>query len=174
MLTLNCQELLEFDIKEFPTHIAKTANKYKENQFIKINGQLIYNSNLSRFQRNIVVKNMHNFIMPLLAKDINILESDLTVRLEYNLPINYATVSRRYKKDLFKWIISWKEPAEDYEPTNDIDNIDLIWRKVIIDCLKQDIIIEDNMKYVRRVISEVNFVDTLDERFIKITIYKNN
>lgn len=174
MLTFNCQKLLEIDVKEFPTHIAKTNNKYKENQFIKINGQLIYNSNLSRFQRNIVVKNMHNFIMTKMPTDINILESDLTIRLEYNIPINYATVSRRWKKELMQWLISWKLPAKDYEPSNDIDNIDLIWRKVIIDCLKQDIIIEDNMKYVRRIISEVNFTEDLNSRFIKISIYKNN
>jgi hypothetical protein len=164
-------KLLEIVLDKFPTHVAKTDNKYKINQFVKVNGQLIYNDSIQRFTRNTVMQNMHRYLMDNIPTDVILTEESLYVKISYHIPINYATVSRRKKKDTQQYYLSWKPAPLDYEPTNDIDNIDLIWRKAILDALKVDIIKDDNMKYITDVKAGVRFVDNINSRFIKIRIY---
>lgn len=152
-------------LNNFPTHIAKTNNKVAPNKYWKINSQGIYNGAVQRFTRAIIVENMHKYIIEQLSsQELPKIDSPVQLKLDVYIPINYATVRR--KKD---GTISWKEPKEDYEPTNDEDNITWIWTKTIKDCLTHlKVWKDDNLMYCRGTDSMVHFVDSLDEMKIEI------
>jgi len=138
-------------INKFITHIAKTRNKIAPNKFIKINNQLIYNSNLNRFARNIVVDNLHTYLIEYISRFliIKLNNPPYQVSLDIYVPINYGDVSRRKLKD-GNFHIIWKEPTIDYEPTWDIDNLGDIWLKVFKDALQLSKVIEnDNVRFVK-------------------------
>ena len=139
---MNKQYIVE--IPEFITHIAKTRNKTAPNKFIKINNQLIYNSNLSRFPRNIVMDNLHTYLIKYITSFITtkLINPPYQVLLDVYVPINYGDVSRRIKKGIP--YICWNEPKEDYEPTWDIDNLGDIWLKVFKDALQLSGVLEND------------------------------
>lgn len=136
-------------IDKFITHVAKTNNKQAPNKYIKINNQLIYNSNLNRFQRNIVVHNLHEYLIPFIIKSLpKLINLPYQVSLDIYVPINYGDVSRRKRKGIP--YISWKEPKKNYEPTWDIDNLGDLWLKVFKDALQISGVIEnDNVKFIK-------------------------
>lgn len=163
-------EYTKLILSEFPTHIAKTDNTTKVNKFWKINSQGIYNGAIHRFTRAIVIKNMHTYIFDQLSKqDLQRITDPVILKLDIYIPINYATV-RLTKKG-----ISWKPPAEDYQATNDEDNVSWIWNKCIKDCLTLlDVWPDDNLMHCRGTSSQVHFIDDLNNRKIEISFIKVN
>lgn len=138
-------------IPNFITHVAKTNNKTAENKYIKVNNQLIYNSNLNRFARNIVVRNLHEYLIPYIKKAIPKQLSDppYQVALDIHVPINYGDVSRRKKQGVPT--IIWKEPEKDYIPTWDIGNLGELWLKTFEDALqKAGAIKNDHIGFITR------------------------
>lgn len=157
-------------LNKFPTHVAKTKNKIEANKYWKINSQGIYNGAIGRFQRNIVVGNMHKYIIDeLSSQEIPKITSSVQLQLDIFIPVNYSDVRRVPSTG----IISWKPPKEDYLPINDEDNIRWIWEKCIKDSLtKLKVWPDDNLQYCRGTNSMVHFVKTLDERRIEIDFIK--
>lgn len=154
----------EVVLKEFPIHIEKTNNKVASNKFVKINNQSIYNGAINRFTRAVVVNNLHSYVVSCLP-DIKILDFPLKVSIKIKTVINHGSISRRSGKTI------WKEPKEDYSPNWDIDNLSVIWIKVIKDSLTlKGIIPDDNVKYIRAGGYSVEFVDDIKDREIIIKI----
>lgn len=138
-------------IPQFITHIAKTDNKKAPNKFIKINNQLIYNSNLNRFARNIVVNNLHEYLIDNINKQITCKFDNppYQISLDIYVPINYGDVARRNLKDK-GWAICWKEPDENYKATWDIGNLGELWLKTFEDALQlSDILPNDSVDFVK-------------------------
>lgn len=156
-------------LDKFPTHVPKTNNKIKPNKWWKINSQGIYNSSIQKFTRGIVVDNIHNYIISELDKqELPIIDSPIQLVLRIYIPINYGDIRR--KKD---GTISWKEPTEDYQASNDEDNISWIWNKCIKDCLtKLKVWEDDNLMYCRGTDSLVIFVEDIEDRKIEINFKK--
>ena len=162
-------------IPKFITHIPKTNNKVAPNKYIKINNQLIYNSNLNRFARNIVINNMHNYLINYIKENnLKLDNPPYQVAVDIYVPINYGNVSRRKKKGVP--YISWKEPTKDYEPTWDIGNLGEIWLKTFEDSLQiSGAIKNDNIEYVYSHGPTTWIkVNTLDERKLIFRITEIN
>lgn len=155
-------------LDKFPTHIEKTNNKIKEDKFIKINNQAIYNSGLSRFSRNTVMKNLSSYIIRTLKpqfkpSETKTLEFPLNITISICTVINHGSISRRNGN------IMWKYPSEDYVPNWDIDNLGVIWGKAILDALvKLKIIPDDNVNYVKSVTYGFIPVEDIEDRQILI------
>lgn len=169
-------QIEEVEIKQFITHVAKTKNKYKENKFIKINNNSIYSSNLNRFARNIVMTNLHNYLIIHIKKSgIKKLDSPpYQVSLEIHCPVNYGDVKRLHRKG--EPYLAWKSPSKDYTPTWDIGNLGEIWLKAFEDALQLSGYIEnDNIKYI---VSHgpISFINTssIEDRKLKFIIQQKN
>lgn len=156
-------------IDQFPIHIAKTKNKFKENKFVKINGQLIYNQGIATFTRAIVMDNMHNAVIDALSNQkLPHITEPVQLVIRIKTVINHGNIRR--KKD---GTISWKKPAKDYEPTWDEDNLSSIWVKAIKDALTcMKVWKDDNVSLCRGTDSLVEFVDNLEDRQIIIYFRK--
>lgn len=153
-------------LNKFPTHIAKTNNKTKPNKYWKINSQAIYSGVIGRFQRAIIVNNLHKYIIDKLSQqELPIITSPVQLVLRIYIPINYSDVRRR--KD---GTLSWNIPKEDYIPNNDEDNIRWIWEKTIKDSLtKLGVWEDDSLQWCIGTDSKVIFVDDIEKRKIKIS-----
>lgn len=157
-------------ISNFPTHIAKTNNKTKSNKMIKVNNQAIYNSNLNRFSRNIVMKNLHNYLIKEIKpyKETFLRESyrpPFEIEITIFTVINHGSISMRDHK------ISWKYPTEDYIPNWDIENLATIWIKAICDSLVMlKIIPDDNISYINKISYKFKEVENLTDRKLVIKI----
>ena len=153
-------------LKEFPTHVPKTNNKIKANKYWKINSQSIYNGAIQRFTRAIVVNNIHSYILEQLkTQQLPKIDRPIQLQLDIYIPINYANIRRNKDGE-----ISWKIPKDDYEPTNDEDNISWIWNKCIKDCLtKLKVWEDDTMYWCRGTSSLIYFVDNINDRRIEIS-----
>jgi len=153
-------------LNKFPTHVAKTDNKYKVNTYWKINSQGIYNSTIQKFTRGIVMDNIHKYIIgELSAQELPKITGTVQLVLRIYIPINYSTVRRNASG-----ITSWSKPPKGYLPNNDEDNIRWIWEKSIKDCLtKLGVWEDDNLTFCRGTDSLVHFVEELDDRRIEIS-----
>ena len=164
-------KLLEITLKEFPTHIAITDNKYKANKYIKINSQVLYNNKLQTFSRAIAVENLHKYILKNITK-YNVIDYPVKIHYTFYHVINNGDISRR-KDTEGVYSIRWKEPSPTYEPKNDLDNMNWIWIKTIQDCIvKSGIIGNDTLNYVNGFKVDYEQVDKLEDRCIKVEIYK--
>jgi len=153
-------------IYDFPTHIAKTKNKIKENKFIKINNQAIYNDALNRFSRAIAINNLKDYVSYKLCNQVYKIKSKVTVNYEFHTVINHGDIRRK------NGTILWKIAKDDYRPCWDISNLAFIWMKVIDDTLeKLKIITNDNVKFVSG--GSYQFVEVKDYRKRKIVIRLN-
>ena len=139
------------EIPEFMTHANKTKTKY-----VKINGQTIYSGNLHHYTRAKVVNQMHEFLGEYIKKELG--EADLShlfplkISTYFYAPINYGDV-RMYKGE-----VRWKEPADDYEPSWDVDN-QWIWGKCFNDTLTHlGYVPDDNARFVKSS-GETTFVE---------------
>lgn len=157
-------------LNEFPTHIAKTDNKVAPNKMLKINNQAIYNGSLNRFSRNIVIKNLHNYISNnlLLYKGLYKRESHnypLSIKIIIYTVINHGNISMRNGK------VNWKPPKKGYKPTWDIENLASIWIKAINDSLTLNgFIPDDNIAYIDNISYEYIEVKNFKDRKIEIHI----
>lgn len=153
-------------LNQFPTHIAKTNNKVKENKYWKINSQGIYNGAIKQFTRAIVINNIHDYIIQELSKqELPTITEPVQLKLNIYIPINYSDIRRKKAGT-----ISWSKPDEDYKPSNDEDNISWIWNKCIKDCLtKLGVWKDDNLSYCRGTSSLVHFVEDIEDRKIEIS-----
>jgi hypothetical protein len=162
-------------IPNFITHIAKTNNKKSPNKYIKINNQLIYNSNLNRFARNIVVNNLHEYLIHHISlnKIPQLGKGPYQISLDIYAPINYGDVSRRKLKDI-GWTICWNEPIENYVPTWDIGNLGELWMKTFEDSLQLSGVLENDSVAIIKSHGPITFyeVKTLDERKLIFNINK--
>src|SRR6056297_1306806 len=139
-------------IPNFITHIEKTNNKFAPNKFIKVNNQHIYNSNLNRFARNIVIGNMQQYILDNIDKPFILSKFPYQISLDFYVPVNYGSVSRRFIKSEDDYKIIWKEPKKEYESNWDVGNYGDIWLKVFADALQiGNYIKNDNIKYVQSI-----------------------
>ena len=160
-------------LNQFPTHVAKTANKHKVNKMFKINNQAIYNGSLNRHQRAIVMRNMHNWLLEqfnTLKVAKNSLKSypvQLVIRI--HTVINHGNVSWSVKTGN----VNWKYPSEEYIPGWDEDNLSAIWIKAIKDSLSEyKFWKDDSVHYCIGTDSKVVFVDNFDNRKIEIDFKK--
>lgn len=155
-------------LNKFPTHIAKTDNKIASNKMIKINNQAIYNGALNRFARNIVMKNLHDYISKnlLLYKHLYKRESHsfpMNIKVIIYTVINHGNISMRSGK------LIWKLPEEDYKPNWDIENLASIWIKAINDSLTlTGFIPDDNISYINSISYEYIEVKDFEDRKIEI------
>jgi len=151
-------------LKNFPTHIAVSDNKTYANRYMKINGQSIYNGKLNRFSRNIAIKNLHNYITSQLPKNKKITEYPIKIKYLFKVVKNYGSISRRKEK------IIWKPYKDNYRANWDIDNLAGIWIKAINDTLvKNKIIIDDTVVFIKGGDYEVEFVDDIKKMEIILT-----
>jgi hypothetical protein len=157
-------------ITEFPTHLAKTNNKYKANKMQKLNYQSIYNGSLNRFGRANVMNNMHDYLIDKLEPyREKFLEENISfpaaVHLEIHTVINHGDISMRSGK------VCWKPAPEDYEPSWDIDNLSGIWMKGLKDSLVlAKLIPDDNVKYINYGAYSFVQVDDISQRKLLIKI----
>lgn len=145
------------------THFACTDNKIKANRFMKANGQILYNQQLSRFARNYFMINMHNYIAPYIA-GFKVESYPIELELIFHLIPNYQSVRRVKGEVRFP-----KNP--DLDPSYDLDNLSSIWKKAIQDTLTMnEVIIDDKANYIRKTIEEVIFIEDPSKMFIEINI----
>lgn len=164
--------LLNIVMPKFPTHLPYTRNKRVPDKYVKINGQTIYNGQMSRFSRNILMHNMHTYLLNYL-KGIKIKEYPIRIELIINTVINHDSIQRRFNKSLGEYKITWKTPVEDYEPSNDVDNLSWVWIKAFNDALKIGGCIEDdNLKYIKGYSVDFEPVKELKDRNLNFKIYK--
>ena len=159
-------------IPQFITHAPTRENKTKESPHIKLNSQLIYNSNLNRFARNNVVNFLHKYIAKYIPKGLKITQFPIQIGLNFYVPKNYGSVSRRKLKSDNQYHILWKKPEEDYEINWDIGNYGYIWLKTFLDTLQiEGVIPDDNAGYVSAE-GPARFiqVDTFEERRLEFII----
>lgn len=157
-------------IPEFLTHVEKTDNKVAPNKFIKINNQTIYNGAITRFTRNTVITNMHDYIDSELSKHILVpFVGAVEVSFKIRTVINHGSISRRNGK------INWKKASKNYTPNWDIENLSSIWIKCINDVLvKRKILFDDNVKFIKKISYEFEEVDDISKREIVIEIKDYN
>lgn len=140
-------QVIKIIIPEFVTHAPTRENKTKENPYIKLNSQLIYNSNLNRFARNNVVNFLHRYIAQYIPKDLKITKFPVQIGLNFYVPKNYGSVSRRKKDGIYQ--ILWKPPTDNYLINWDVGNYGYIWLKTFLDTLQiEGVIPNDNASYV--------------------------
>lgn len=157
-------------IEKFPTHIAKTDNKVAANKMIKINNQAIYNSNLNRFARNIVMDNLHKYLEAQISPYKNRfiksnIDYPISINIQIHTVINHGSISMRSGK------LCWKPAKSDYVPNWDIENLASMWIKAINDVLQHlKMIPDDNIKYVNKISYEFVEVKDLEDRKIIIEI----
>lgn len=157
-------------LDKFPTHVAKTNNKTKENKMFKINNQAIYNGSLHKHARAIVMRNMHNWIINKL-KESNVHKNKPTGPVQLILTI--YTVKNHGSIQWRKGGVTWKYPSEEYIPTWDEDNLSAIWIKAIKDSLSEYSFWSDDNVYVcRGTNSMIEFVDDIEDRRIEIGFKK--
>lgn len=155
-------------INEFPTHIAKTNNKVAPNKMVKINNQTIYNGSLNRFSRNIVMNNLHNYILKQIKPyKKGFLNESRVYPIDINLIFytveNHGSISMRNHK------ICWKYPKKNYLPNWDIENLATIWIKAINDSLViGGFIPDDNITYINKISYKYKKVKNLEDRKIEI------
>ena len=157
----------EVEIPQFITHVEKTKTKK-----LKINGQTIYSGNLHHYTRAKVVKQLHEYLSEYIKEQLG--EADLShlfplqITLHFFSPLNYGDI-RMYKGNL-----SWKKPADDYEPSWDADN-QWIWGKCFNDSLvKCGYVPDDNVAYIQSSGKVVfNEVEELDDRKLLFVIEKS-
>jgi|AntDeeMinimDraft_6_1070357.scaffolds.fasta_scaffold04691_2 Holliday junction resolvase RusA-like endonuclease len=157
-------------LNRFPTHLAKTDNKFAPNKMQKLNYQSIYNGSLNRFGRAIVMKNMHNY----LAKEFkpylsSFKKESLTYPIEMHLELhtvyNHGSISMRKNK------ICWKPVKATYSPTWDLDNFADIWKKGINDVLEQEGFIKnDSVQYIDGGHQKYHRVEHIDDRKLIIRL----
>jgi Holliday junction resolvase RusA-like endonuclease len=166
-MTVNTVEIV---IPEFPTHMAKTDNKYAPNKMIKLNNQSIYNGALNRFARAIVMNNMHEYLASHLEPALEEFRKSMVVypvciHLEVHTVVNHGSISMRKGKTC------WKPAKEDYVPEWDIENLATIWIKALNDTLtKTGFLSDDNIKFVDCVGYKFKPVNDINERKLIIKI----
>lgn len=162
--------MIKFTLKEFPTHVAKTNNKVAPNKMLKINNQAIYNGYVNRFARNIVIGNMHSWLIGELRK-----QKPYTLPMMKSFPIDVTitiyTVRNHGSISMRSGTVRWKPVTKAYVPNWDIDNLATIWVKTINDVLtKEEIIPDDNIDYIRSCKYKYVEVSDIKNRKIIITI----
>lgn len=127
------------------SHIEKTQNKFAPNKFTKIAGNLLYSQSIGRFQRAIVMDNMHEYISTYLSK-YNGLNLSKTSKITYNYYAvrNFGSISYRIDKKTKIGRICWKPVKANYKINWDLPNLNLIWQKAIEDALVLSKVIEDD------------------------------
>lgn len=149
-------------LDKFPTHIAKTNNKYAPNKYIKITNQSVYNGAMHPHVRATVVKNMHDYVISCIPANFKV-KTPCKPVYEFYTVRNHGSIQRRKGK------LCWKPPKKDYEPTWDDDNLAFLWMKTIRDALtKAGVWKDDNVDYVRGSDYDLFFVDDIEKRKIII------
>ena len=151
-------------LKQFPTHIAYTDNKYAPNKMKKLNNQNIYNGALNRFSRAIAMRNLHHYIIDQIPKGMVIDKYPIKIHYLFKTVKNHGSISMR------KTGICWKPPKDDYKANWDIQNLAMIWMKAGDDALtRAGVIIDDNVAFVQGSSYDLKFVEKLEDREIIIT-----
>lgn len=130
------------EIPEFQTHFRVSRNKTKADRYVKLNGQLLYNSNLTRFARNFFSHDVHDYLLQHITCE-PITQFPVKVTLDFYAPINFDCVRRKKNGE-----VTWSPPKKGFNPRFDIDNC-AVWLKFFQDCLtKKGIIPDDNVRYI--------------------------
>jgi hypothetical protein len=177
--------LLSITIPQFITHclkrpLAKNKKPGSSSPYFKIGGNAFYSQSLNYFTRAFVVKELHKFISSYVPQKIKITDP-VIIEILYYCPRNMGDVAIGRDKQTGEYKIRWKPYNKDYKSDWDIQNLDSIWSKVIIDELRgkihngikvtEGILQDDSVDYVRR--GEYEFIETPDinDRKIIINIY---
>ena len=155
---------MKITLKEFPTHVAYTDNKYAPNKMKKLNNQSIYNGALNRFSRATAMRNLHDYIISQLPVGFKIDKYPIKINYLFRTVKNHGSISMRGGK------ICWKPVKDDYKSNWDIQNLAMIWMKAADDALqKAGVIVDDNSDYINGEKYDVEFVENLIDREIIIT-----
>jgi hypothetical protein len=160
--------------RRFPTHLASYYRKDgTPGKFYKISGQRIYDGSLPFVIRAKLMSGlkdrfspMANSAMALLGHGNQITIADL--KFEYGTPINYGDVR------MLKGKLSWKQPEHDYVPRWDASNLWPIRKSIEDSIVDAGIIPDDNVGVVQNLAERVRFVETLDDRYIRVIITTNH
>jgi len=158
---------MKITLKQFPTHIAKTNNKIAPNKMLKINNQAIYNGYVNRFTRNIVMNNLHNYLIPI----FKVFSSSPFYSLPIKVTVNIYTVKNHGSISMRKGKLCWKPAKASYIPNWDIDNLASIWIKAINDSLvKSKLLPDDTIEYIKGGCYNYHEVKDIKDRKIEIII----
>ncbi len=149
-------------LPEFPTHVNKSKSSY-----MKVGYNRIY-AGINHFVRAKMVSQLHSFISKHIPDGITC-EYPAEMHLTIYCPINWGSVR------MYKGKISWKKPADNYEPNWDLDNLATLWLKCINDVLvHKGIFPDDTVKYIRKATYEFKECDDLTDRRIVFKLQKSN
>jgi len=161
--------MIEIKLTKFPTHLPITNPKKAKPKYVKLNGQLLYNSNVNRFARNTLMDNIHKYVMNKIPKRLKIYNFPIKVKFIIKTVINHGSIQRRNE------VIIWKYPDDNYVPNYDLDNMLQLWVKGSLDCLvKAKIIPDDSVQYINNIEYEFEAIEEFDNREIIIQIYEKN
>jgi hypothetical protein len=134
-------EVLTIELPNFPTHVPISKTKWQ-----KIGYNSLHSSPHFTLRAK-YVSVMHTFCEKHVPTDIT-LEGPIVTELIMYVPYNFGNVKSRMNKELCKREISWKKPANDYEPNWDLFNLGALWLKILDDCIvRSGILPDDNIKY---------------------------
>lgn len=161
------ESVLTITFNEFPTHIAKTNNKIKENKFTKVNNQSIYSGTLHFQQRAVVVENLKKYVEGQLPSLKEPIASSIKPLYKFYTVINHGDIKR------VKGQIQWNPPKVDYSPNWDIQNLAFLWMKTIDDALQdKGIIKNDNVAYVKGGSYDFIEIENYEQRKIVVDLVK--
>lgn len=149
------------------THVSSTSNKTAKNKYWKINNQAIYNGTVNKFQRAVIVENMHHFMINSFNSSIFDLKIEKVFSIHYifNTVKNHGAITRRLGK------ISWKPVTENYKSNWDLNNISDIWIKTGNDALVlAGVLVDDNTDVIDKTMYQMVVVDHIDDLELEIII----
>lgn len=150
------------------THIACTDNIRAKNKYWKINNQAIYNGAVNKFQRAIIVENMHKVIIHNLPEEVLNLKLEKVHHIHYifHTVRNHGSITRRGGK------VCWKPFDKDVTRKRwDLNNISDIWIKTGNDALVlAGVLVDDDVEVISRTKYEMVIVDHIDELELEILI----
>jgi hypothetical protein len=177
--------LLEITIPQFITHvlkksIPKNSTKKTKSPYFKLGGNAFYSQGVYHFERAFIIRQMHLYLDKYIPKNVEINEK-VRVSIDIYAPRNYGDISiAKNKEGVYN--IRWKPYQSDYKADWDIDNLQFIWRKLILDHLRgkiengshlsRGILVDDSVDYV--IGNSGDFIETpeLEDRKIVIKLTK--
>jgi len=177
-------ELLIIEIPEFITHVLKKklSNRPRavktKSPYFKLGGNAFYSQGLYHHERAYVSKQMHDYLDRYLPKDVTI-DKKVKIKIDIYAPRNFGDVSIAKNKE-GEYAIRWKPYQDNYKADWDLDNLQFIWRKLILDHLRgkiengvhsnRGVLVDDSVDYVTGNYGDFIEVRELSDRKIIITI----
>lgn len=129
--------------------VASNASKAGLPKLWKVNFQDLYNGKIHKFSANAYIQKLKEYIMPYIEDNEFIKEEGLTLELRFFL-----------------------EPKSNWIHNIDIDNLQSLWFKSVLDAMKGVIIRDDHPFLINSTKASVSFVEQSETR-LEILLWKN-